>query len=330
VVVNHALLLSDIVSDSNVLPAYRHLIIDEAHNLEEEATEQWGVEVGERDLRGYFDSLGQRDGVGRYSGLLFELAEHFRGSAVPLTRQHEIGEMAGDAYRLVERGRDRMLDLFDALWRFMDIYARDSGGYERRLRITAAERQAAGTGTSFSVLGSSIPISVPIGGVQVLTASPANTTDPTKTGWARVESSGGQIGGVGTFQYSETAGNLVTIAGVLSADPVTVATIPVDNDNGQSRQVGYAVANSGTSPITIKVDVVDASGNMQKTFNITLNPGAQLAKFLWQDDATFQTFRGSLVLIGQGSASFSVVALVQNGSLYTVIPVIPFKATGIN
>ena len=53
VVVNHALLLSDIVSSSNILPTYHHLIIDEAHNLEEEATEQWGLEVEERDLRGY-------------------------------------------------------------------------------------------------------------------------------------------------------------------------------------------------------------------------------------------------------------------------------------
>ena len=142
VVVNHALLLSDIVSSSNILPTYHHLIIDEANNLEEEATEQWGVEVGERDLGSYFDRLGQRDGGGRYNGLLFELAEHFRGSAVPLTRQHEIGEMAGDAYREVERGRDHLLDLFGALWKFLDMYAKDGSGYERRLRITGAERQA--------------------------------------------------------------------------------------------------------------------------------------------------------------------------------------------
>jgi len=141
VVVNHALLLSEVVSNSSILPAYRHLIIDEAHNLEDEATEQWGIEVGERDLRSYFDGLGQRDGGGRYSGLLFELAEHFRGSAVPLTRQHEIGEMAGDIYRLVERGREHLLSLFDTLWHFLDAHAEDSGGYERRLRITTTKRQ---------------------------------------------------------------------------------------------------------------------------------------------------------------------------------------------
>ena len=40
VVVNHALLMADISAGGRVLPAYDHLIIDEAHRLEETATEQ--------------------------------------------------------------------------------------------------------------------------------------------------------------------------------------------------------------------------------------------------------------------------------------------------
>ncbi len=178
--------------------------------------------------------------------------------------------------------------------------------------------------------GSSIPISIPAGGVQILTASPVNSTDPTKTGWGMVESSGGQVGGVGTFQYFGGGGSLVTVAGVLSASPVTNATIPVDNDTGQNREVGYAIANVGTSPLTIKADVVDTSGTVQTSFNINLNAGAQLARFLFQDNGTFSTFKGSMVLIAQGTGSFVVVALVQDGSLYTVIPVVPAKASSIN
>ncbi len=180
------------------------------------------------------------------------------------------------------------------------------------------------------ITGSSIPISIPAGGVQIFTANSLGSTDPTKTGWARVESSGGQIGGVGTFQYFGSDGSLITTAGVLSADADAVATIPVDNDDSQSREVGYALANVGTSPLTVKVDVVDNSGTVQKSFNISLNPGAQLAKFLYQDDPTFSKFKGSMVLMGQGGGSFAVVALVQNSSLYTVIPVIPAKAANIN
>ena len=60
IIVNHALLLSDIATGSNVLPEYSHLIIDEAHHLENEATEQWGFEVGERDLGSYLNRLRER------------------------------------------------------------------------------------------------------------------------------------------------------------------------------------------------------------------------------------------------------------------------------
>ena len=40
VIVNHSLLLSDVVTGNQVLPEYRHLIVDEAHHLEDEATAQ--------------------------------------------------------------------------------------------------------------------------------------------------------------------------------------------------------------------------------------------------------------------------------------------------
>jgi hypothetical protein len=190
--------------------------------------------------------------------------------------------------------------------------------------------EAGGIGDPTAVLGSTVPISVPAGGTQVLTATPASASDPTKTGWARVESSGGQLGGVGTFQLFDAGGKLSTIAGVLSAGTVTTATIPADNNDSQLRQVGYALANTGTSPIVIKADVVDAGGTVLKTFNVSLGAGAQTARFLWQDDAAYLTFRGSIVFIGQNGAGFAIVALVQNGSLYTAIPVVPAKASQIN
>jgi len=190
--------------------------------------------------------------------------------------------------------------------------------------------QAGTIGGPVEAVGSSTPISIPVGGVTVLAANPVSAGAATQTGWARIESSGGQIGGVATFQLFDAKGTLTTIAGVLSGDSLAAASIPVDNDDSQTRQVGYALANPGTDPLTVKVDVVTSSGTVQKSFNIPLAPGAQIAKFLWQDDATYLKFRGSMVLIGQGTGKFVVVALVQNGSLYTVIPVIPGKASGIN
>ena len=45
IVVNHALLLSDLTRGGGLIPDYRRLIIDEAHNLEDEATRQFGFEL---------------------------------------------------------------------------------------------------------------------------------------------------------------------------------------------------------------------------------------------------------------------------------------------
>ncbi len=50
VVVNHALLLSDLARGGGLIPEYQHLVIDEAHNLEEEATRQLGFNVPQDKL----------------------------------------------------------------------------------------------------------------------------------------------------------------------------------------------------------------------------------------------------------------------------------------
>ncbi|MCH7738464.1 MAG: DEAD/DEAH box helicase family protein [Chloroflexi bacterium] len=50
VVVNHALLLSDLARGGGLIPEYQHLVIDEAHNLEDEATRQLGFNVSQDKL----------------------------------------------------------------------------------------------------------------------------------------------------------------------------------------------------------------------------------------------------------------------------------------
>ncbi|MCY0901210.1 MAG: DEAD/DEAH box helicase, partial [Firmicutes bacterium] len=63
VVTNHSLVLSDMGNDYGVLPAYEHLIIDEAHHLEDQATAQLGAEVTEYLLRRTLESLGGTRGL---------------------------------------------------------------------------------------------------------------------------------------------------------------------------------------------------------------------------------------------------------------------------
>ncbi|MQG12868.1 MAG: DNA polymerase III subunit epsilon, partial [SAR202 cluster bacterium] len=50
IVVNHALLLSDLARGGGLIPEYQHLVIDEAHNLEDEATKQLGFSVSQEKL----------------------------------------------------------------------------------------------------------------------------------------------------------------------------------------------------------------------------------------------------------------------------------------
>jgi hypothetical protein len=171
------------------------------------------------------------------------------------------------------------------------------------------------------------------GGAQFITASPVNPANATVTGWGRVESSGGTLGGVGTFEVTQ-GGKLTTVAGVLSSGLVNVATIPVDNNEAQNRFTGYAIANPSETAINVKIVVVNVNGVPVQTLNLPqlnpLRPQQQVARFLFQDAPSLLTFQGSMVVIGQGGAQFSIVALVLDQNLITAVPVIPSKAPGIN
>jgi DNA polymerase-3 subunit epsilon/ATP-dependent DNA helicase DinG len=59
IVVNHALLMSDLVRGGSLIPDYQYLIVDEAHNLEDEATRQLGFEVPPERLEEITESQGR-------------------------------------------------------------------------------------------------------------------------------------------------------------------------------------------------------------------------------------------------------------------------------
>ena len=63
VVVNHSLLLSDLVSKGNAIPDYDVLIIDEAHHLEDVATDQLTFTFGPADIDEVFSDLTSERGL---------------------------------------------------------------------------------------------------------------------------------------------------------------------------------------------------------------------------------------------------------------------------
>ncbi len=57
IVVNHALLLSDLTHGGGLIPSYDNLVIDEAHHLEDQATRQFGLQVSQEWGRESLDNL---------------------------------------------------------------------------------------------------------------------------------------------------------------------------------------------------------------------------------------------------------------------------------
>jgi predicted DnaQ family exonuclease/DinG family helicase len=142
VIVNHALLLSDLMRNRSVIPAYRHLIIDEAHHLESEATTQAGFSVSRTQA---IDLLRRavRDeppvGMSGALGLTFKAMSALPGKEardVAAALQEHL-QRGFEAAREAESGIERV---FRTLAEFVERYDGAASGYERRVRITNAIR----------------------------------------------------------------------------------------------------------------------------------------------------------------------------------------------
>jgi len=135
VVINHALLLADVEVGGGLLPEYDHLIIDEAHHLEEAATRGLRQEVDGPGLMALLERLARDDAAGRVDGLLDELYRqpHLGAS------QEAFGEARPHAISAAAHAKE--------LFRIADAWvAARLGESERReesVRITPAIREAA-------------------------------------------------------------------------------------------------------------------------------------------------------------------------------------------
>ena len=131
IVVNHALLLSDLALGGGLLPEYQHLIIDEGHHLEEVATHQMSFQVSQNRLGEEMDSL---------APLLGEARVVLRLSSSSST-QVALGESL--AAELDNQWPKRMRDAWDRLWSQCESFLirhREEDGGQSQLRITRGTR----------------------------------------------------------------------------------------------------------------------------------------------------------------------------------------------
>ena len=122
-VVNHALLLSDIARGGTLLPGYDHLIIDEAHHLEDEATRQFGFRISQSAVEELLESVGGPRGIAvqsRSAGFAAGMPEQHRRNLEDLVQRLLID---------VGEARERSNDLFQLLSAFITD---NVSGYEQR------------------------------------------------------------------------------------------------------------------------------------------------------------------------------------------------------
>ncbi len=139
IVVNHSLLLSDMVTENRVLPRYQHLIIDEAHHLEDVATQQLSFRVDQNRMLGLLRSLVQSSGA-KARGLLPGLPGHLRGSEIPARVFRELEQYLAQAVDDVGKARRQVNNFFTALSLFLDDYQRVGSQYDQRIRLTSGLR----------------------------------------------------------------------------------------------------------------------------------------------------------------------------------------------
>jgi DNA polymerase-3 subunit epsilon/ATP-dependent DNA helicase DinG len=139
-IVNHALLLSDVASGSKVLPDYQYLIVDEAHHLESATTGALSFRMSQQDFERMLREVGGTNS-GVLGRLLTETRDVLRPSDYASFTQlvHRASDMA---FRLDSHAKDFFFSLaeFVALQR----EGRPQGLYAYQERIQPHTRTAQG------------------------------------------------------------------------------------------------------------------------------------------------------------------------------------------
>lgn len=141
IVVNHALLLADVAVENRVLPEYRHLIIDEAHHLEDAITRQLSFQADHATVDRQLGDISQKVGAGRYRGFLTDVAMRCRG-VVPENLYRDLVLTLTDARKDVETLKRVIHDFFVIAEDFAVEHQaeRRNTGYSQRLRLTRGVR----------------------------------------------------------------------------------------------------------------------------------------------------------------------------------------------
>lgn len=135
IVVNHALLLADIAVDSRVIPEYKHLIVDEAHHLEDNMTNQLSFVVDQKLLDQLLAELSQPlRGSDRHTGFIHEIGRRSL-AAVPNSVKGDVTDIIGKSHEAIDKARGTIKQLFTSLTAFVDEFS-GNNRYNPKIRLT--------------------------------------------------------------------------------------------------------------------------------------------------------------------------------------------------
>jgi DNA polymerase-3 subunit epsilon/ATP-dependent DNA helicase DinG len=147
IIVNHALLLSDIAVDNRVLPPYEHLIVDEAQHLENATTRQLSFEIDRRAMARLFREVGRAERGRGARGLLGEVVSLSRVSNLADPVRQQLEEVVVRLGQAVHSAREQAEAFFDAVTSFTQEFSGSSQSrYARRVRVDGGLRVQPGWG----------------------------------------------------------------------------------------------------------------------------------------------------------------------------------------
>ncbi|MFZ3173234.1 MAG: ATP-dependent DNA helicase DinG [Carboxydocellales bacterium] len=147
-IANHSLVFSDIKTENKVLPAYNYLVLDEAHQIEDAATEHLGLNLSQRTIGRFLNGLSRPQGEGTSTGMLGGLKlrqgkfQARLGSKDFLNFEQHLDQ----AIKLIHSVREESKLLFDLVEQFMELIngqGRNASGYRKVVRLREEYRELA-------------------------------------------------------------------------------------------------------------------------------------------------------------------------------------------
>ena len=138
IIVNHALLLADIAAEGSIIPEYDALIIDEAHHIEDAATNRLGFDLTRARFDEHLQALSGEGGLPNQALTALRTAAN-----VAQSRRDALQSAADEIGALLPRLRPSLTNLFTRLQSIAEDAQGGNGrnaAFAQTLRVTAAVR----------------------------------------------------------------------------------------------------------------------------------------------------------------------------------------------